>query len=382
LPGLALLFDCRPQSRTSREDQHIAVCRALRAEGVQPLIVFSRIAADIRSAYEDMGAVVEELNYHRDLLAYSRRLNELFRQHEVDTVDIEFFNYYDPIAWISRLNGVKNIVFTESNSGIYRARSWKAALIRARAALVTAPVTRGVAISHFIRGQMLRLGFPAEHTHVIHKGIDPRRYQPDPAARGRLVQQYNIRPGEIILGTASIMRTFKHPETILQACAALHSRNVPFRLFMMGNGELVPELQSMASLLGIGDRLHWLGYSAHPEEHMRGWDVFLLASEGEAFGFVLIEAMSCGVPVIGTSSGAIPEIVDHGRSGLLVPLLDSAAMADAIESLAGDESRRLAMAAASTARVKDHFHVDSAVAKTMAVYESMWARPKAQAALT
>jgi len=147
---------------------------------------------------------------------------------------------------------------------------------------------------------------------------------------------------------------------------------VPFHLFMMGNGELLPELKSMASSMGIAGRVHWLGYAAHPEEHMRGWDAFLLASEGEAFGFVLIEAMSCGVPVIGTSSGAIPEIVDHGRSGLLVPLLDSVAMADAIESLARNESRRLAMAAASCARVKDHFHVDSAVAKTMAVYESMW----------
>jgi glycosyltransferase involved in cell wall biosynthesis len=368
---MALLLDCRPLSWTSREDMHIAVCRALRERGVQPVIVFSGISGAFRRTYEDAGVIVEEVNYKHGAVQYFRRMRTIFRQYHVDTVDIEFFSYFDPIAWMARLNGVKNIVFTESNSGVLRARSWKAALVRLRAAVVTAPVRRFVAISDFVRQQMLLLGLEDARISVVHKGIDLRRYLPDSEARGRLMDRYG-RPDEIILGTVMVMRQFKHPEVILEACALLRKGNVPFRLFVAGGGELGPQMEALAVRLGIADRVHWLGYVDRPEDFMRGWDVFLLASEGEAFGFVLVEAMCCGVPVVASASGAIPEIVEHERTGFVTPVLDSGAMAEAIRTLAQDESRRREMAAACGIRVRDRFSVDAAAEKTLAVYESMW----------
>jgi L-malate glycosyltransferase len=241
-----------------------------------------------------------------------------------------------------------------------------------RAALVTGPVTRFVAISDFVRQQMLLLGLEDTRISVVHKGIDLQRYLPDAEARGRLVDRNGGRPDEIILGTVTIMRRFKHPEVILEACTLLQKLNVPFRLFVAGGGELGQEMEALAVRLGIADQVHWLGYVDRPEDFMRGWDVFLLASEGEAFGFVLVEAMSCGVPVVAAASGAIPEIVDHGRTGFVTPVLDAGAMAEAIRTLAQDESRRREMAAACSVRVRDHFSVNSAVQKTLGVYESMW----------
>ena len=369
---MALVFDCRPLSWTSREDQHLGVCRALRERGVKPVIVFPEIAPALRQIYEENGVIVEEANYNRGAMAYFRRMKSIIRQHHVDTVDIEFFSYFDPIGWMARLNGVRNIVFTESNSGLMRARSWKAALLRARAGVVTAPVRRFVAISEFVRRQMLVLGMAESRTRVVHKGIDLRRYQPDRGARRRLAERYGIRDGEIVLGTVAIMRAFKHPEVILEACAMLGRQGVPFRLFVAGNGELKPEMEALAARLGIAERVIWLGYVQRPEEFIRGWDVFLLASEGEAFGFVLLEAMSCGVPVVAAASGAIPEVVDHGRTGFLTPVCDAAAMAEAIGVLAGDEAKRCAMGEAALQRVREHFEVGRAVEKTMRVYESMW----------
>lgn len=369
---MALLLDCRPLSWTSREDMHIAVCRALLKRAVQPVLVFSEIPEAIRRTYEDAGVIVEEVNYRHGAAQYFRRMRTIFRMYRVDTVDIEFFSYFDPIAWMARLNGVRNIVFTESNSGVMRARSWKAAFLRLRAALVTAPVSRFVAISDFVRRQMLLLGLDDSRISVVHKGIDLQRYLPDVEARDRLMAQYGGRPNEIILGTVTIMRRFKHPEVILEACALLQKRNVPFRLFVAGGGELGPEMEALAGRLGIADRVHWLGYVDRPEYVMRGWDVFLLASEGEAFGFVLVEAMCCGVPVVASASGAIPEIVEDGRTGLVTPILDAGAMAEGIRSLAQDESRRREMAAACVVRVRDRFSLDGAVEEMLAVYESMW----------
>jgi len=367
-----MLFDCQPLSWTSREDMHLAVCRALLERGVQPVIVFAGISPILREKYEAAGVIVEQVNYGHGSLRYFRRMRAIFRRYCIDTVDIEFFSYFQPIAWMARLNGVRNIVFTESNSGLMQARSWKLAFLRLRTALATLPVKRFVAISEFVRSQMLRLGLEDARISVIHKGIDLQRYLPDASARHRLLNEYGSAPDEIVLGTVAVMRPFKHPETILEACGLLQKHGVRFRLFAAGGGALMPDLQKLAARLGIAESVHWLGYVERPEELVRGWDLFLLASEGEAFGFVLLEAMSCGVAVVATASGAIPEIVEEGRSGLLTPVKDPAAMADAIRNLGNDPVRRYKIAQAGCARVRDRFALDFAVEKTIRVYETLW----------
>jgi L-malate glycosyltransferase len=253
-----------------------------------------------------------------------------------------------------------------------RARSWRAALLRLRAAIATAPVKRFVAISEFVRRQMQLLGFDDARISVVHKGIPLDRYAPDLQERDRLIAEYSIERDAIILGTVAVMRAFKHPEVILKACSLLAARGVAFRLFMCGDGELKPEMERLAARIGIASRVHWLGYLSQPEVFMRGWDLFLLASEGEAFGFVLIEAMACGSPIVAAASGGITEVVDHGRTGFLTPVLDAKAMADCIEMLARDGSLRRAMSSAAIQRVRDHFALEASVQKTLRVYESMW----------
>jgi glycosyltransferase involved in cell wall biosynthesis len=369
---MAFLFDCYPRSWTSREDQHLSVCQALLRRGIQPLVVLSEVADDVRQIYQRAGVAIEVVNYGEGIIRYYRRLAKIFQQYHIQSVDIEFFSYFQAVPWLARLNGIKDIVFTESLSGAMRAGSWKAVLLRFRARLMTAPVKRFVASSDFIRVELIRRGLDASRISVVHKGIIPQRYVTNPANRTQLVGRYAIRPDEIILGSVTIMRPFKLPEVILQACSSLARRNVPFRLFMVGGGEMQAAMEDLSRRLGIADRVHWLGYVNCPKEEMRGWDVFLLASEGEAFGFVLLEAMSCGIPVVGAASGAIPEIVAHGRTGLLCPVRDAEQMALAIESLANDETRRTTMSIQAVARVQQSFTLDLAVRRTLGVYDAMW----------
>jgi glycosyltransferase involved in cell wall biosynthesis len=99
--------------------------------------------------------------------------------------------------------------------------------------------------------------------------------------------------------------------------------------------------------------------------------VFLLASTGEAFGLVLAEAMACGVPIIGTRSGSLPEVVEEGKTGLLVPPNDPKALANAIETLSKDPRLRTAMADNCVERVKNHFTVQQAVSSTLDIYDSL-----------
>jgi len=131
-------------------------------------------------------------------------------------------------------------------------------------------------------------------------------------------------------------------------------------------------LEALAEKRGVADRIHWLGHIFDPIPILQGCDIFLMVSMGEGFGLALAEAMACGTAVVAARSGALSEIVEDGKSGLLVSPRDVSALADAIEKLAKDENLRRQMAACGMERVRRHFTVDASIEKMMNLYESMW----------
>jgi glycosyltransferase involved in cell wall biosynthesis len=143
------------------------------------------------------------------------------------------------------------------------------------------------------------------------------------------------------------------------------------RLFVGGDGEMLEQLKELSHSLGIADRVHWLGLVTDPLSLLQASDIFLLATVGEAFGLVLAEAMACGVPVVGSRAGAIPEVVEDQKTGLLVESKSAAAMADAIEILARDEAKRNRMGQASIERVHTYFTLEQTVAETRRIYDSL-----------
>jgi glycosyltransferase involved in cell wall biosynthesis len=108
-----------------------------------------------------------------------------------------------------------------------------------------------------------------------------------------------------------------------------------------------------------------------PLSLLQASDIFLLATVGEAFGLVLAEAMACGVPVVGSRAGAIPEVVEDGETGLLVTPRSAEAMADAIEILARDEPKRSRMGQAAIESVHNNFTLEKTVAETLKIYDSL-----------
>ena len=134
---------------------------------------------------------------------------------------------------------------------------------------------------------------------------------------------------------------------------------------------MLAELQQLAVELGVSERIHWLGYCGDPASLLQASDIFVLASTGEAFGLVLAEAMACGVPVVGSRSGAIPEIVEDGVTGLLVTPRDATSFADAIEKLARDEKLRRQMGASGLARVREKFSLEIDAENTLRIYDAL-----------
>jgi glycosyltransferase involved in cell wall biosynthesis len=371
---VAMLLDYAPTTWGSREEMHLRLSQGLISRGVRPVLVFSEeIGEELRNKYLVSGIeVAAATNYGKGVFNYYRELGKIIRNYSVTAVHIAFFNYFSLIPWLARLRGVHYIVYHERNPGVIRAKSWKRRLLQLRGRLATLPITRVAAISRFIEQQLAEVGVPERKISLVYNGVDARRYLPDPTAKEQLTKALSIRPEEIILVTLSYLKPHKNIDVVIEACRQLTKRGVACRLLVIGEGRMRCEWEALAEKLGIADRIHWLGHVSDPIPILQGCDVFLMVAMGEGFGLALAEAMACGAAAVAARSGALSEIVEDGKSGLLVPPRDAAALADAIEKLAKDENLRSQMAERAMERVRRHFTVEASIEKMMKVYESMW----------
>lgn len=370
--SLALLLDSAPITWTSQEDRHLLLCRELVKAGLQPVLIFSApLKTEFEQRFLAAGAIVLSLSYKNGSIHFYRTLKQVTTRYNVTLVHIIFFDYFSPVAWIVRATGVKRIIYEMQNSGIFRATSWRRTLLRLRTRVMTAPMSRIIAISEFVKEQLIDAGVQESKILVRYLGVDNERFQPDTSARTEFVNTFKIRPDELILSTVSYLRPFKNPQVLVHACKELKNRNVAARLFVAGNGEMLSTLKELSQKLQVEENIHWLGNVDDPRNLLQSSDIFLLASTGEAFGLVLTEAMACGVPVVGTRSGSLPEVVDDGKTGLLVPPNDSSGLANAIQILSQDQRLRRDMAMKAVERVKQSFTVGKAVANTISIYHTL-----------
>lgn len=369
---IAFLLDYAPKNWCSREDYHAGLCEALSERGVRSVLVFAKeLPAGVAAVFRERGIEYSTIDYSKGVAHYYRELGNLVREYSVTAVHICYFDYFSLIAWIARLHGVKTIIYEAVNSGSLTARSWKKFLLHLRNRVMTKPLTRTIAISDFVKQQLIAGGLPAGQIDVRYLGIDDRRFVPVENRRGKFREQFAVGSDEPVVTTISFLNPFKNPQTIIEACSLLARRGVSFRLFVAGDGILRQELESLTHQRDIADRVHWLGHVDDPRALLQESDIFTLASTGEAFGLVLPEAMACGLPVVATRSGGIVEIVDDGKTGLLVPPLNPEALADALQQLIQDAAARRKMGEAGRSRVAKKFTIETVVAGTLKIYESL-----------
>jgi glycosyltransferase involved in cell wall biosynthesis len=233
-------------------------------------------------------------------------------------------------------------------------------------------MNRVVAVSNFVKQDLIKRGIAADRIEVRYLAADEERFKPDPTARQEWASKYSLAPDELMLSSVTLLRPFKSPETLVESAAILKQRSVKARLFMAGDGYMLDDLKALTEKLNATDRIHWLGFWKDPVNLMQASDAFLLASVGEAGGFVLSEAMGCGTPIIGSRSGVISECVVEGETGLLATPKDAASFADAIEKFSRDEQLRKAMRVNSRQRMLANFSADINVENTMRIYASLY----------
>lgn len=182
---------------------------------------------------------------------------------------------------------------------------------------------------------------------VIADGIDTVRFQP------RVMPASPEAPRILYAGGP---RPLKGADLALEAFARAAPRLPGARLDMVG-GFTWAAYEQIAETLSIRDRVrfhHYLPHEAMPDVYARA-TVCLAPSRGESFGRTVAEAMACGKPVIATRAASLPEIIDHGVNGLLVPEGDVGALADALVAIANDRAEAERMGHAARRKIEDRF---------------------------
>jgi N-acetyl-alpha-D-glucosaminyl L-malate synthase BshA len=204
------------------------------------------------------------------------------------------------------------------------------------------------AVSTFLRDETYRaFGCDGCQIDVIPNFINLHEYYPtdDPSCRATLAP-----PDTKVIMHISNFRAVKRVPDVVRVFAKIRER-VPAVLVLVGDGPQRPEAEAEARRLGVGGDVRLLGKVAVVSDLLRAADLFLLPSESESFGLSALEAMACGVPVVASRTGGVPEVVDDGKTGVLVEVGDVDTMAvGALEILEPGRWRAMRAAAVEHAR--------------------------------
>jgi sugar transferase (PEP-CTERM/EpsH1 system associated) len=220
-----------------------------------------------------------------------------------------------------------------------------------------------------------KIGVPPSRVTQVYNGVDPLRFRPAESAVVPAIPGCPFgAPAHWIVGTVGRMQAVKDQvllaRAFVQALREQPSLRERLRLVMVGEGPLKAQALAELQAAGVAD-LAWLpGERADVPEVMRGLQCFVLPSLAEGISNTILEAMASGVPVIATAVGGNADLVDHGRSGEIVPAGDVQAMANALLRLASDPARAASMGRAGRADAEQKFSMQAMVAAYQGRYDA------------
>jgi N-acetyl-alpha-D-glucosaminyl L-malate synthase BshA len=215
------------------------------------------------------------------------------------------------------------------------------------------------AVSEYLRRETLEKFCTACQVEVIPNFVDTTRYMPF-AGKACCDRKRFARPDEAVLMHVSNFRPTKRVPDVVEIFAKVRKERKS-KLLLIGDGPEMPRVVEKSQALGVQEDVVYLG-KQDPLEHLLGIaDVFLMPSETESFGLAGLEAMACGVPVVGSRIGGLPELVVHGECGYLEPMGDTDAMARRVLELLGDRDKLGNFGANARERTVEHFEARNIV---------------------
>jgi len=212
---------------------------------------------------------------------------------------------------------------------------------------------------------------PAAKTQFIRNGVDTERFAPGGAAAADSPWS----AADIVIGTVARVQDVKNHKALVDAFAQLRARRPDLaprlKLTIVGDGPLLPAVHAQVAALDLDDHVWLPGARADVKALLHTFSLFALPSLAEGTPVSMLEAMACALPVVASNVGGIPEVIDEGVQGLLVPAGDVAALAAALERHAGDAALRAQHGRAGRARVEERFGLRAMVNAYGALYAGL-----------
>lgn len=308
-------------------------------------------------------------------LALAVRMHEVVRSHQLDLLHVHYAIPHATSAWIARemlrANGHDVVVVTTLHGTditiVGQDRSFHA--------ITKFSIERSdriTAVSQYLRDETFyAFGCAGCNVQVIYNFVDPAIYDRnryEPLLRERM-------GGRRVLMHISNFRPVKRVRDVVRIFARV-TAEVPSVLVMVGDGPERSEAEDEAKLLGVTEHVHFLGKLESVAPLLASADLFLLPTEKESFGLSALEALACGVPVIGCGTGGLPEVVREGETGVLRQVGDVLGMAEGAVALLKDDARWRDMSARGAADARARFSQDAIVTQYEALYaDALGARP-------
>lgn len=218
------------------------------------------------------------------------------------------------------------------------------------------------------------IGVPDSKNRLLHNGIDITKYKPGPS-RGDAVEFGGFPRDCFVIGTVGRVQDVKNHAGLIDAflllLQMLPGQRARLRLVIVGDGPLMPTIREKVAAEGIAN-LVWLpGARTDVAEILRTFSVFVLSSIAEGTPGSALEAMATGLPVVGTRVGGIPEVVDEGVTGIVVPPRDSPALAKAIAGYIEQSALAQLHGRAGLERVKEKYSMDAMLGGYLEMYDSL-----------
>jgi len=203
---------------------------------------------------------------------------------------------------------------------------------------------------------------------LVYEGVPDRI---PPSGGKEALRELGVPPGAPVIGNVAALTDHKDHATLIAAAGIVVGARPEAHFVIVGEGGLRPELEARVGAGGLQGRVLFAGFRDDVDRLLPAFDVFCLSSHLEGLGTSLLDAMAFGRAVVATAAGGIPEAVEHGITGQLVPVRDPARLAQALLDLLGDPERRRAMGEAGRRRFLDRFTADHMVDETLRVYAEL-----------
>jgi glycosyltransferase involved in cell wall biosynthesis len=196
-----------------------------------------------------------------------------------------------------------------------------------------------LAISKGVRNVLVECGVSEEKIEIVPSGIDLDKFN-DLGETGYLESEFGLTGETTVIGNVAALAPHKSQADFIRAARIVSDEIPGARFFIVGEGELRPALETLVSRLGLGREVTLTGFRADVLAILSRFDCFVLSSYLEGLCTSIMDAHALGVPVVATRTGGVPELVDDGETGLLVPPREPALLAGAVVRMLRDEGLR------------------------------------------